>query len=176
MPGARPEHDTIAGNIFGELYLQVKRSAVRVHTSDLRVQIRERGASVDFFYPDATVVCEPPQYNGRHLLNPTLVVEVFSKSTEVYDQTKKFDEYKLIESLREVVFVAQEKPYVARHVRDDGGNWRGIKEVTEMDAQVTLLDNVSIGSGQGCLLSLLDIYKDVDFDLPEEDTEPEAQP
>jgi len=77
-------------------------------------------------YPDIVIVCDEPQFEDAEfdtLLNPRVVVEVLSDSTERYDRGTKFAHYRQIPSVREYVFVAQDQPLVERYVRQDEGTW-----------------------------------------------------
>src|SRR5258708_5764829 len=93
MAGGEPEHNLISGNVLGELRSQLEAGPCRVYPSDQRVKNLDTGL---YTYPDVTVVCEEPLFEEtapRTLLNPTLIVEVLSESTEAYDRGGKFAHY-----------------------------------------------------------------------------------
>src|SRR5205807_4146795 len=89
MAGASPEHVLITANITGALWAQLRRGPCRVYSVDLRVKVNDTGL---YTYPDVVVVCGEPQFEAPRrdtLLNPTLIVEVLSSSTEAYDRGDK---------------------------------------------------------------------------------------
>ena len=115
----------------------------------MRVRTSRTGS---YFYPDVAVVCDKPQFEDNvfdTLLNPILVVEVLSPSTEVYDKGEKFAHYQELASLREYVLVSQDRVHVD-HYRLMGTQWVGKTFHTPED--VLLLDSIE------CKLPLRDIY------------------
>ena len=89
----------------------------------MRVKINASGL---YTYPDVVVVCGKPQYEDREqdsLLNPSLIVEVLSPSTEAYDRGAKFAHYRTVESLVDYLVVAQDQPVVEHFVRQPGDHW-----------------------------------------------------
>src|SRR5689334_833783 len=94
MAGASEMHKLIAGNVFGELRARLKGHACRAYISDMRIRVSETGL---YTYPDVVVVCGERRFDDVErdtLLNPTLIVEVLSESTEAYDRGDKFDHYR----------------------------------------------------------------------------------
>ncbi len=92
-------------------------------TSDLRVKVDASGL---YTYPDLVIVCDPPQFEDQvldTLLNPRIIVEVLSESTEKYDRGRKFENYRKLSSLKEYVLVSQDRPLVERYVRQDDATW-----------------------------------------------------
>ncbi len=156
MAGASRRHNLITGNVIRELGGQLRQRSCEVYPSDMRVRVP---ATDLYTYPDVVVVCEDPQFEDAELdvlLNPTLLVEVLSPSTAGYDRGIKFDGYRTIESLREVLFIAQESVYVVHYVRQDDGTWI----LTEVrDPQ----DRVPVASIEAQLL-LSEVYAKVQFD------------
>lgn len=123
MSGVSPEHDTIAFNLGGILYNALKGTPCKVHTSDMRVAVSPTSV---YTYPDVSIACKDAQYIRRgsaSLLNPVVIIEVLSPSTEIYDRSKKFSKYKGIESLSEYVLISQEEVLVERYLRQTDGNW-----------------------------------------------------
>jgi Uma2 family endonuclease len=129
----------------------------------MRVKVDPTGL---YTYPDVVVVCGERLFedvNRDTLLNPTLIVEVLSPSTEGYDRGDKFDHYAELESLKEYVLVAQDRPRVERYVRQEPGeDWR-FAAVSDLQGTLDLL---SIGCG----LALAEVYARVQF--PEEPPRP----
>src|SRR5919199_1130147 len=101
MAGASEPHNRIKDNLIGELHARLKVSACHSYSSDMRVKVSRTGL---YTYPDIVIICGKPELEDAHgdtLLNPQVIIEVLSDSTEKYDRGKKFRHYKQIESLRE---------------------------------------------------------------------------
>jgi Uma2 family endonuclease len=125
MAGGSPDHAALAGAVIGIFGSQLPRGC-RTFTSDLRVRIAASGLST---HADGAVVC------GRSLrapddrlavINPVLLVEVTSTSTEDYDRGEKLRQYKLLASLREVLIVSHRGPHLTLH-RREGETWTVIE-------------------------------------------------
>jgi Uma2 family endonuclease len=111
IAGGSPEHAAVAGNVVRLLGQALLHRRCRVFTSDLRVRIQATGLGT---YPDASAICDaieldPADHKGHTALNPTLILEVLSPTTEPYDQGEKLASYKLIPSLCEIVLVAHDE-------------------------------------------------------------------
>lgn len=123
MAGGTPEHAALALAIAGELRNALRGRPCRVYSSDLRIRIIETDLAT---YPDASVVCgrlETAADDPNAALNPTLLVEVLSESTEAYDRGAKAAHYRRIPSLKEYVLVAQDEPRIEVYRRNDRGGW-----------------------------------------------------
>ena len=119
MSGASREHNLIAGNIFSGLHVQLRGSSCETYMNDMRVRAP---ATVSYFYPDVVVVCEEPRFEDDVfdiLLNPLILVEVLSPSTEAYDRGEKFVHYRQLASLQEYVLVAQDEVLVEHYRRQE---------------------------------------------------------
>jgi Uma2 family endonuclease len=141
MPAASREHNVITVNFSAEIRARLRMRACEVYASDMCVQTSPTGL---YTYPDVVVVCDEPRFLDDEfdtLLNPTLLVEVLSPSTEDYDRGDKFDQYKAIESLREYSLVAQDRVLVERFVKR-GKRWMRT-EYRDLDGT---LEPESIGS------------------------------
>ena len=152
MSGASRAHNLISGNIFGELRAQLKGRTCEVYMSEMRVLV---DAVRSYRYPDVVVACDAPRFQDDvfdTLLNPTVIVEVLSLSTEAHDRGEKFAEYAQLVSLREYVLVAQKAVHVEHYLRQ-GPRWVS-RECRDLDAVLQL---VSID----CALPLRDIYEKV---------------
>jgi Uma2 family endonuclease len=138
MAGGTPDHGALAAQLIGQLVGALAERPCRVFSSDVRVRIERANRSV---YPDASVVCGKLQNasdDANAIVNPVLIVEVISDSSEAYDRGEKFRYYKLLASLVEYVLVSQREPLV-EVFRRDGESWR----VTEYPAgTVVRLDSV----------------------------------
>lgn len=122
MSGASRAHNLIAGNIFRHLGNQLEGRPCEVYQNDMRVKVSESGL---YAYPDVAVACGEIRFEDASvdtLLNPVLIVEVLSPSTEAFDRGEKSAHYRRIESLQEYVLVSQDKVRVERYVRQ-GKDW-----------------------------------------------------
>lgn len=152
--GATLEHCQIAANMIGELGNQLTDTPCCVLTSDMKIKL----PTGLYTYPDASVVCDQPQYEDDRkdvLLNPLLVVEVLSPSTEAYDRGQKFRHYQTCPSLREYVLIAQDRSAVDHYLRQPTGQWL-LTTFESLDATMPL---PSLGVG----LRLSEIYAKVEF-------------
>jgi len=155
MAGASLEHNLIVMNIGSELRAQMKGRLCRVYANDMKVLIRSANAGK---YPDLVAHCGEPELLDGHrdvLLNPGLIVEVLSDSTEAYDRGDKFALYRHIPSLREYLLVSQDRVRVEyyRHGRD--GQWT-LTDYRGLEDQVPL-------ESLDCTLALAEIYDKVDL-------------
>jgi Uma2 family endonuclease len=156
MPGGPVPHATIIGNLNAELRDALKKTPCLVFASDLRVLVAPEGL---YTYPDIAVVCgEPRLLEGREdtLLNPALIVEVLSHSTEGYDRGFKFAQYRRVESLEEYALVWQTEPRVEVFRRQPGGHWL-LSEFVGLEAAAHF-DSVSAS------VPLAEIYEKVTFE------------
>ncbi len=152
MTGASRKHNLVSGNIYRELSLQLKKRSCEAYINDMRVKATEASS---YYYPDVTVVCGTPHFEDAQvdtLLNPTLLIEVLSPSTEAYDRGKKFAHYRKIASLREYLLVAQDQPNIERYLRR-GDVWI-LSEVLGIEASIAL-------ESIDCVLSLREVYDKV---------------
>ena len=153
MAGASERHNLITANTLASLHAQLRKRSCSVYPSDMRVVVSRAGL---YTYPDVTVVCGEARFEDQHhdtLLNPTVIVEVLSPSTESYDRGKKFQHYRQIDSLQEVVLIAQDAWHVEYYWRQAHGGWL-LTEATNLDARVSL-------SSIQCELALVDVYEKV---------------
>lgn len=123
MTGGSEPHALIILNIGAELRNRLKGRPCRARASELRVKITATGL---YTYPDVIAACNEPQFEDSHidtLLNPTVIFEVLSPSTEAYDRGKKFAYYRTVASLTDYVLVAQDRIQVERYTRQPDGTW-----------------------------------------------------
>ena len=147
-------HNLITGNIFVELHTRLKGAPYFVFANEMRVSIP---AAKSYFYPDVGVVCEEPRFEDDvfdMLLNPIVIVEVLSPSTEAYDRGEKFAHYRQLTSLQEYVLVAQDKVRV-EHYRRQEKQWI-LTDFQKYD-ETLLLPSIQ------CELPLQEIYERVTF-------------
>jgi Uma2 family endonuclease len=156
MAGAKLPHNELAVATTGELRQQLRRGPCHVFGSDMKVAIL---ADDLYTYPDASVCCGPPQMldtNNDTLVNPVLIVEVLSRSTEAYDRGAKFQHYRTIPSLREYLLVASERIEVELRRLQPDGQWVILKSLDCLEDVVEL-------QSIGCRLALADLYERVEF-------------
>lgn len=126
MAGGTPEHAALAAAVIGLLFPELRKGRCRAHDADLRVRVPTTGLTT---YPDVTVVCGPRERDAtdpQAVTNPTLIVEVLSRSTEDYDRGDKFEHYKSLPSLRQYVLVSYRDRSVEVWTRDDGDGWTSV--------------------------------------------------
>ena len=154
MFGGSEAHSLLIGNVFAGIHPQLRGRPCKVHMSDMRTKVAAAGL---YTYPDVMVVCGKSVFDAKDkyaLINPTVIVEVLSPSTEAYDRAEKFAHYKKLDSLSTYVLVSQQKVQVERFTRE-GAEWPALKLHSLDDT----LDLPSIG----CRVSLREIYDKVDF-------------
>lgn len=154
MAGASREHNYIAGDLFGELRSQLRGRNCKLFMSDMRVRVKPTGL---YTYPDVVVVCGRPRFDDSQvdvLLNPTVIFEVLSDSTEAYDRGAKFAHYRYLDSLKEYVLVAQDRMQVDHYARM-GNQWL----LTAYSRPEETLELPSIE----CSIPLAEIYAQVEL-------------
>ena len=155
MAGASRRHNRIVSNLVIRLGVQLDDSPCNIYANDMKVRVSRTGL---FTYPDVVVTCGEESFADEErdvLLNPLLVIEVLSDSTEAYDRGKKFWHYQQIESLAEYVLVSQDVCKVERYVRQADGRWLYSKADAPED--VMTFDAINCG------VSLKDIYARVEW-------------
>ena len=154
MAGGSLRHSALAASVTRDLGVVVRGSGCQVHSSDRRVVV---SPSVHYVYPDVTLVCgahELVEGTNDVLLNPCVIIEVLSRSTEAYDRGDKWAAYQRIQSLREYVLVSQTSPRI-EIFRREGERWH--YEVVEAGGRLTLAGRFQ--------LEVDSIYEDI-FEIP----------
>ncbi len=154
MTGGSWEHSLIISNLVAELKQRLRGGPCKVHASEMRIRV----PSGDCSYPDVVVVCGPPRFADERrdtVLNPTLLIEVLSPSTESYDRGRKSEGYRTLESLQEYVLAAQDRPSIERYLRQENGFWL-LSDIAGLDRSLPL-------ASLGCELPLTVIYDGVEF-------------
>ena len=165
MSGAKEAHVLITWNTGAALHAQLRGRPCRAYVSDMRVAVATAGS---YRYPDVVALCEVPRFLDERrdtLLNPSVIVEVLSASTEKTDRIEKWAEYRRLESLQEYVLVAQDQMRVECY-RRHGDVWI-FRELSEPDAVLEL-------PSVGCAVALRDVYERVEFGV--ESPEPGSMP
>ena len=157
MAGGTYNHSKISANALTALRVAVRNLPQKfsVHTSDLKIYIEPSDIGV---YPDALVICQEPIFWKNRLdviVNPLLIVEVLSPSTQSYDRLGKFELYKSLPSFQEYVLINADKHSVETRFREEPDLWR-IKTEDDINNSVSL-------RSLGVSISMADIYEDIIF-------------
>jgi Uma2 family endonuclease len=153
MAGASREHNQISANIVRLLGNQLLEKPCSVFASDMKVKIRKKEK---YTYPDIVVVCEKEEYEDEHqdvLLNPVVLMEILSDSTEAYDRGDKFSHYQAIPSCAEYILISQYTFKMERFSRQPNNSWLYTIYQDENDVlSVRAID---------CALPLAEVYRKV---------------
>jgi Uma2 family endonuclease len=166
MSGGSARHNRIAGSTYAALYAQLRRRNCTVYPSDMRVKAVQTGL---YTYPDITIVCGNEQFEDAKedsLVNPTIIIEVLSPSTEKYDRGKKFQHYRTILSLREYILIAQDSYHVERFLRQSDNTWI-LSESTDPTGIIALTTIHAV-------LNVEEIYEKVTFTERDTDAKDET--
>ena len=157
MAGASFIHTVIIGNLSYALRSRIHDRGCFVLTQDLRTRVSPAGL---YAYPDIVLVCEKPRFADNQqdtLLNPKVLIEVLSPSTEAHDRGFKFSEYRKLESLEEYLLVSQHQPRMEKFRRQADGHWL-FSESVGPESTVTM-------ESVACAVPLTEIYANVDFEV-----------
>jgi Uma2 family endonuclease len=155
MAGAKEAHNLVVAHLSRDLGVQLRSRPCRVYLNDMRVRVPSTGL---YTYPDVIALCGEPHFPDEQrdtLLNPALIVEVLSPSTEAYDRGRRFEHYKSLESLREYLLVAADRIHADLYTRQADGRWM----LTSADK---LEDSLTLESVDARLL-LADLYEKVEL-------------
>jgi len=155
MAGESPDHSTICFNLASAIGSQIRDKPCRGFSPNMKVRAGIGGL---YAYPDLMIVCGEAKFHDEHgdvLLNPTVIFEVLSPSTEKYDRGEKFRRYRTeIESLQDYVLVSQDQFRVEHHHREADGTW-GQTEVIGKDGMI-LLNSID------CTVPLNEVYRNTE--------------
>ena len=155
MSGAKEAHNLVVVNLIAELRRQLRPRHCRVYPSDMRVRVSSTGL---YTYSDVMALCGEPKFLDDErdtLLNPALIVEVLSPSTEAYDRGRKFEHYQTVESLQEYLLAIPDRVHIDLFKRQADGTWN-LASASRMEDSVHL-------QSIDCRLLLADIYDQVDL-------------
>ncbi len=156
MSGGSPEHSLLGNQIGRLLGNQLVPKGCSVYNSEVQIKVP---AMLPYRYGDVSALCGKPIYENlgkqRLLVNPTLIIEVLSPSTENYDREEKFKAYKSIESLREYLLVSQAKRFITLYARHNEKFWFQSEYV---EGETLKLESVD------CELSVDEIYQGIIFE------------
>ena len=150
MAGASEKHNVISMNISISIGLQLRNKPCQVYAGDMRIKVKSTGL---FAYPDLLVVCPEKLFSGEKpdtLLNPIVIIEILSDSTESTDRGAKFAHYRQIPSLREYILVSQNSGKIEKYHLNASSKWE-LEETTEENTQIEL-HSIS------CVLRLEEVY------------------
>ena len=156
MAGGSENHSLICANIITSLNIQLRKKPCKVHGSDLRMKPKGK---VSYFYPDITVVCGESKLTDSSvpsLLNPTVIIEVLSPSTEKIDRGVKATSYREMPSVKAYAFVNQTTAHIELFMRMPNGHW----ELIDYKGLDSVVDLPVID----CNLALADVYDKVDLE------------
>ena len=153
MSGGTPAHAGITANLTRLLGNALEGKPCRVFSPDLRVRVLATGLGT---YADVTVICgsielDPADPKGHTALNPRVLVEVLSPSTEDYDRGEKLGSYKRIPSLQEILLVAHDRREIELVRRENDGSW---SRHIARDGEDVRFDSLE------CRVAVADIYRD----------------
>src|SRR2546421_2675941 len=156
MAGESPDHSTICYNLSGITHAQLSSKPCRGFSPNMKVRAGIGGL---YAYPDLMIVCgEEAKFHDEHgdvLLNPTVIFEVLSPSTERYDRGEKFRRYRTqIETLQDYVLVSQDLMRVEHHHREADGTWNQT-EISVADG-ILMLDSIE------CTVPLTEVYRNTE--------------
>lgn len=160
MTGGTTNRNEIALNFAAYLKLALRKKDYRVYIGDVRLWIpRYR----QYTYPDVMLIAGEPVYTGKGtttVMNPMLIVEVLSKSTQNYDQGDKFTYYRSIPEMQEYILIDQVQFHVMHHTKTNDGKWL----LDEYETQESILKLNTIAFE----IPLVDLYAGVNFSIAEE--------
>ncbi len=164
MSGASLNHNRISMDVGFSLMAQLKGTDCKSFAMDVRVYI----PSDHYFYPDVGVICGDPEIHkiagGESIINPVVIVETLSLSTEYYDRSSKLIAYQLIPTLQHYLLVSQNAPQVEMYTRMEGGWFYTLHK--GLDSEIAL-------SAIHCSLKLADIYARLNFEDSTNDPSPD---
>jgi Uma2 family endonuclease len=158
MSGGSSSHSLIKCNLIAELRNRLKGCPCVVYDSDMRIKVQAAGL---FTYPDVSVACGEVQFEDERkdtFLNPIVIIEVPSESSEAYDRGKKFGLYRQLPSLREYLLVSQHKPHIEQYIRQDSGEWL-LRDVVGLESRLSL-------ASVGVTVEMAEVYYNVQFEPP----------
>jgi Uma2 family endonuclease len=155
MAGASIPHNRLVGNLFAGLHQQLRSRPCSVFSNDMRIFVALTGL---YTYPDVVAVCGELQILDTQkdtLLNPSVIAEVPSPSTEAYERGRKFEQYQSIESFKEYLLIASDRMHIDLYTRQADSRWLRASASRPDDS----LELPSIG----CRITVADLYEKVNL-------------
>jgi len=156
MAGGSPRHSAIISNVNGAAWSQLRGRSCQVFNNDLRVTVMQTGLRT---YPDVTIVCGEAHIHPLDkdsIINPTVLFEILSPTTEAHDRGEKWAHYRKLDSLQEYVLVSQDQILVEHFVRQEDDSWK-FTATEGLDASIFL-------PSLNCTLPLAEVYDRVVFE------------
>lgn len=151
MAGETPDHNFVAGNMYLDFRLTLPQRTCKVYFEGVRLRVSPE----QYRYPDVMALCGEPEFDNENppcLLNPSVLAEVLSPSTQTIDRGDKIAEYRAIPTLTDYVIVAQDRIFVEHYVRQNSGQW--------MRTEYSQLDEALVFAGLGVTMTLRQIYRE----------------
>ncbi len=147
MSGASRHHVRITCNLISSLNVQFKQRECSVYANDLRIKVNK----TDYVYPDVVAICGVEQFEDEQfdtLLNPNVIIEVLSKSTQNYDRNRKMMLYQNISTVQDYVLIAQDEYRVEHYQRKTQNQWlltlltdfKQVLQLNSVNAEILLID------------------------------------
>ena len=182
MSGGSIPHSLIGGNIFLELGILLKGKSCKPINNDMKLWIEHKNR---YFYPDCMVVCGKFELGKNHkdsITNPTIIIEVLSKSTEGYDRGDKFQAYRQLSSLRHYVLISQDKPQIeifsrredVQAIKNDNVTNASLWKITTLEGLDKVL-SLELSTTEKIEISLKDVDEDIDFEKTEDNDKEEKK-
>jgi Uma2 family endonuclease len=167
MAGESLNHSTVCFNVAGRIFAQLIGKSCRGFSPNMKICVSETGR---YYYPDLSIACGEPVFHDDYkdvLMNPVVVIEVLSPSTEKRDRSTKLLDYQSIPSLQDYLLISQDKPVIEHYSRQADGRWlyqatRGLENSVEIPS----ID---------CRLVLAEVYDRIIFPSQLEPDEPEEE-
>lgn len=156
MAGASTNHNQIIGNVYSRLHHTIKKHKCRVFVSDVRLWIEQQEL---FTYPDIMIICEKPKFyldRDDTVVNPRIIIETISKSTEAYDRSKKFLFYRSIPAFQEYILIDQYSPHIEQFYLGSDNQWL-FKDYTSI-SDILKFSKIAVE------IPLNDVYFLIDFE------------
>lgn len=151
MTGASRAHNVLCGNLLATLHSHLRGKPCEVYANDMRVKVSETGM---YTYPDLVAACGEPRFEDQAvdtLLNPILIIEILSDSTERHDRGAKFTHYRSLASLQEYLLVSQTECRIEHYLRQPGNHWL-LTEYQDLHERIHL-------NSLGSQLTLSEVYE-----------------
>ena len=158
MAGGKEPHNVALTNTGSSLLVQLRQAKIKSRITTSETKVVSFLSNKNYFYPDVVVVEGKTYYQDDEkdiLVNPTLIVEILSESTEAFDRGDKFKSYRRIKSLKEYILIDSKTKSIEQFYKEENGSWRLGSEITE--GSMTLYSFP-------IELSIDDIYFDVEFE------------
>lgn len=156
MSGASVNHNKIFRKLFLAIGHQLKGKDCQPYGSDLRIHIP---MNTLYTYPDISIICGEPELADDpfdNVINPSVIIEILSKSTRNYDKGEKFTLYRDIDTLQEYILVDSEKIHIEKHIRNKDNSW----QLTEFKS----IENSLYINTVNMQIELRDIYESLSFE------------